>query len=63
MLVDLGCRYVEVGHSERRRDHGESDTLIGAKIRQVLRNGMIPIQCVGETDRGPVERAIDVVVR
>jgi triosephosphate isomerase len=63
MLVDLGCIYVEVGHSERRRDHGESDTLIGAKLRQVLRHGMIPILCVGEIDRGPVERAIDVVIR
>jgi len=63
MLVDLGCTYVEVGHSERRRDHGESDTLIGAKIRQVLRHGLIPILCVGEVDRGPVEHAIDVVVR
>ena len=63
MLVDLGCTYVEVGHSERRRDHGESDTLIGAKIRQVLRHGLIPILCVGEVDRGPVEHTIDVVVR
>ena len=49
MLADLGCRYVEVGHSERRRDHGETPDLIAAKVGAVLRWGMTPILCVGET--------------
>jgi triosephosphate isomerase (TIM) len=62
MLVDLGCTYVELGHSERRRDHHESDALIGAKVRQVLRHAMTPILCVGETTRGPVDAALVVVM-
>lgn len=51
MLGDLGCTYVEVGHSERRRDHGETDALVAAKVAQILRHGMTPIVCVGETAR------------
>jgi triosephosphate isomerase len=51
MLADLGCRYVEVGHSERRRDHGETPDLVAAKVAAVLRWGMQPIVCVGETLR------------
>src|SRR5258707_4865728 len=54
MLEDLGCAYVEVGHSERRRDHGETDELVALKVRQVLRHRMTPIMCVGEpSPRGP----------
>jgi triosephosphate isomerase len=52
MLADLGCRYVEVGHSERRRDHGETPELIGAKAAAALRWGMQPIICIGEHERG-----------
>ena len=52
MLADLGCRYVEVGHSERRRDHGETPELIGSKAAAALRWGMQPIICVGEHERG-----------
>jgi triosephosphate isomerase len=48
MLADLGCRYVEIGHSERRRDHGESPELVNAKIAAVLRWGMHPLLCSGE---------------
>jgi triosephosphate isomerase len=51
MLADLGCRYVEVGHSERRRDHGETAVLIAAKVDAVLRWMMTPIVCVGEVAR------------
>jgi triosephosphate isomerase (TIM) len=51
MIADLGCRYVEVGHSERRRDHGETPPLIAAKVAAVLRSGMTPILCVGEERR------------
>ena len=55
MLADLGCRYVEVGHSERRRDHGETPELIAAKVAAILRWGMTPILCVGEARDGPLE--------
>lgn len=49
MLVDLGCRYVIVGHSERRTNHGETDQLVAAKALRALQAGLIPIVCVGET--------------
>ena len=49
MLDDLGCRYVIVGHSERRQLFGESDAFVGAKVRAVQEAGMTPILCVGET--------------
>ncbi|MFM7242678.1 MAG: triose-phosphate isomerase [Planctomycetaceae bacterium] len=49
MLVDLGCRYVIVGHSERRTLFGESDAIVNAKAKAALANGLTPIVCVGET--------------
>lgn len=49
MLVDAGARYVIVGHSERRRDHGETDALVRTKAERALVAGLIPIICVGET--------------
>ncbi|MDA3627493.1 triose-phosphate isomerase [Saccharopolyspora sp. WRP15-2] len=48
MLAKLGCTYVVVGHSERREYHGETDELVGKKVRAVLKNDMSPILCVGE---------------
>ena len=48
-LRDAGVKYVIVGHSERRAYHGETDELVGRKLRQVLVHGMTPILCVGET--------------
>ena len=62
MLADLGCRYVEVGHSERRRDHGETPTLVGAKLRAILRWGMTPILCVGESTDAGLEAVVPVVL-
>ena len=49
MLVELGCRFVILGHSERRREMGETDELINRKLRSVLSHGLTPILCVGET--------------
>src|SRR3989441_7868123 len=49
MLKDLGCRYVIVGHSERRRSFGETDALVQKKVRAALRHGLRPILCIGET--------------
>jgi triosephosphate isomerase len=48
MLAKLGCRYVVVGHSERRAYHGEDDALVNAKVRAAFANGITPILCVGE---------------
>lgn len=49
MLADLGCRYVILGHSERRADHGETDMIVRAKVDAALKAGLTPILCVGET--------------
>ena len=49
MLAKLGCTYILVGHSERRQYHGEDDSLVNAKLKAVLRSGMTPVLCVGET--------------
>ena len=48
MLCSVGCRYVAVGHSERRTDHGEDDAAVRAKVAAALRHGLTPILCVGE---------------
>lgn len=48
-LSKLGVQYVIVGHSERRELFGETDEFIAAKVAAVLKHGMIPILCVGET--------------
>jgi triosephosphate isomerase (TIM) len=49
MLAEVGCRYVLVGHSERRALHKESDELVAAKAQAALARGVTPIVCVGET--------------
>ncbi|OGA16789.1 MAG: triose-phosphate isomerase [Betaproteobacteria bacterium RIFCSPLOWO2_02_FULL_66_14] len=49
MLAEFGCRFVLVGHSERRQLHGESDALVAAKFAAVLAKRMTPVLCVGET--------------
>jgi len=50
MLKDAGASAVIVGHSERRRDHGETDALVAAKARGAWRAGLLAIICVGETE-------------
>jgi triosephosphate isomerase len=49
MLKDVGCRYVIVGHSERRRLYHEDDALVARKFAAVLQSGLTPVLCVGET--------------
>jgi triosephosphate isomerase (TIM) len=48
MLAALACRYVVVGHSERRTLHGEDDAVVAGKVQAALRHGLVPILCVGE---------------
>jgi triosephosphate isomerase len=49
MLSDIGCRYVLVGHSERRALFGETDDMVAQKFAAALGHGLIPVLCVGET--------------
>ncbi len=49
MLADFGCRYVLVGHSERRALHGETDQRVAAQFAAAQRAGLFPVLCVGET--------------
>ena len=49
MLIDQGCQWVILGHSERRQYHGESDNLVAAKLGAAVAAGLQPIVCVGET--------------
>lgn len=49
MLVNVGCTYVILGHSERRQILGESDIIINRKVQAAMESGLIPILCVGET--------------
>lgn len=62
MLADLGCRYVILGHSERRADHGETDAMVKAKAEAALAAGLTPIVCVGETEaERDAGKTLDVV--
>ena len=49
MLAEFGCRYVLVGHSERRALHAESDQLVADKAKVALAHGLTPVVCVGES--------------
>jgi triosephosphate isomerase (TIM) len=70
MLKEFGCRFVIVGHSERRTLYGEGDARVAAKFIAAQRSGLTPILCVGETldqrERGETEsvvkRQLDAVV-
>ena len=48
MLARLGCRYVVVGHSERRQEHGETDETVAAKVAAAHAVDVVPLLCVGE---------------
>jgi triosephosphate isomerase len=62
MLKDFACRWVIVGHSERRAWHGESDDLVAQKAQAALQAGLTPVVCVGESlaerDAGEVQAVI-----
>jgi triosephosphate isomerase len=67
MLMSAGCRYVILGHSERRQFYGENDELINKKAHKALAAGLTPIICVGETlqerESGITDRVITTQVK
>jgi triosephosphate isomerase (TIM) len=67
MLIDMGCRYVILGHSERRQRHQESSALIAEKITAAQQAGLTVILCVGETradyDAGNSTTAVETQLR
>jgi triosephosphate isomerase len=71
MLLEFGCRYVLVGHSERRSLYGESDDDVANRFQAAQEAGLVPVLCVGETleerengsTESVVERQLDAVLR
>lgn len=57
-LAEVGVRLAEIGHAERRRLFGDTDEVVAAKSRAALRNGIVPVLCIGEAERGTVEVAV-----
>jgi len=62
MLKDVGCQYVIIGHSERRGLLGETDKMINEKMKMALKNNLVPILCVGETNEQKKEGRRDTVL-
>jgi triosephosphate isomerase (TIM) len=58
VLAEVGCRIVMVGHAERRRVWGETDAHTTAKAAAVVRNGLVPLVCIGEQREGDVDAAV-----
>jgi triosephosphate isomerase len=67
MLTDVGCRYVILGHSERRALMGETDEQVNQKLNAALAGNLIPIVCVGETledrEAGRTEQVVETQIR
>lgn len=63
MLLELGCKYVILGHSERRQYFGETDDKVNRKVGAALTSGLIPIVCVGETLAQREDGVTEKVVR
>jgi len=62
MLTSVGCRYVIIGHSERRKYFGETDQTVNSKVRAAIDNGLQPIVCVGEVlEEREAGKTLDVV--
>ncbi|CAI3803501.1 triose-phosphate isomerase family protein [Pseudarthrobacter sp. MM222] len=63
IIAEVGGRYAEVGHAERRRIFGEDDDVIGLKTAAAFRNGLTPVLCVGEPARGTAADAARYCIR
>jgi triosephosphate isomerase len=57
VLAELGCRYVEIAHAERRRLFGEDEADVRAKAAQVVGAGLVPLYCVGEAERSSLRES------
>ena len=62
MLIDVGCKYVLVGHSERRAIMGESSEMVAAKFQAAQDAGLIPVLCIGETQAERESKQTEAVV-
>jgi len=62
MLLDVGCEYVIIGHSERRKYFHETDEGVNAKVKKALATGLKPIVCVGETEEEREKGVTEFVV-
>ncbi|GAB6903078.1 triose-phosphate isomerase family protein [Kineosporia succinea] len=63
VLREAGALYVEVGHAERRRLYGEDENVVAAKTAAALRNGLVPVLCIGEPEPVSAEEAAAECVR
>ncbi|MGI6091860.1 MAG: triose-phosphate isomerase [Negativicutes bacterium] len=67
MLIDAGCQYVIIGHSERRQYFAETDETVNKKVKAALSYNLIPIMCVGETleqrENGTTENVVGQQVK
>ncbi len=67
MLTDVGCRFVILGHSERRQLMGETDADVAKKLQAALAGNLVPIVCVGETlaqrEAGDTEKVVETQIR
>lgn len=61
MLVELGCKYVIIGHSERRTKGHDSDTSVGERFKAAVQAGLTPIFCMGETQEEFEQGLTDLV--
>jgi len=63
MLKNLSCKYVIIGHSERRKYFNENNEIINKKIKAALRNNLIPILCIGETEEEKKKKKTKKIIR
>jgi triosephosphate isomerase len=63
IIAEVGGRFAEVGHAERRRIFGEDDAVVGLKTAAAYRNGLTPVLCVGEPGRGTAADAVRHCIR
>lgn len=59
VLRSIGCSLVELGHAERRRLFGETDSQVAKKAQAAVRNGMTPLVCIGEKTHGTTAQAVE----
>ncbi len=62
MISEFGCKYIIVGHSERRQLYGESNEMVAKKFELVKKNGLTPILCVGETIQDREDGQTEVII-